>query len=273
MILKHRIKYIKEVLKEKIATYEPLDFMTTYKEFIKSVQDGDLKAVKEIPVNCKAQWCLNFLIKNILITKAYYAFGEKYIRQRLMIRLGISNPNDIRLLETVDYILERLERNRLEKLKKFKEKCKFKTFLSLVAVSLLMDFWRKKYREEKSAAKYEADFEALFSPPAADPLEVLIDTENEERKKQSAQMLPQILQRLNPEEKLVYQLKYERDIKKTSEIARTLGRTPYKTKQFIKQLERKIKEEIFAKGAAPPNYKIYKRRKTWSTLNMKTLAG
>lgn len=224
--LKHRLKYIKRVLKEKTATYEPLNFITTYKEFIKLIQDEELKVIRKIPVNCKAEWCLSFLIKNILIRKAYYAFGEKYIRQRLMNRLVISDPNDIKLLEIVDYIMERLERNGLEKLKKFKEKCKFKTFLSLVAASMLMDFWRKKYRAEKSATKYKTDFEALFNPAAADPLEVLINWDDEERKNQAAQVLPQILERLNPEERLVYQLKYEMDIKKISEIAQKFKLPP-----------------------------------------------
>jgi RNA polymerase sigma factor (sigma-70 family) len=246
--LKRRQKYIKGTLKEKIAIYKPLDFTTTYKEFIQLIQDGELKVIKEIPVNCKAEWCLNVLIKNILIPKAYYALGEKYIRQRLMNRLGISDPNDIKLLEIVDYIMERLERNGLEKLKKFKEKCKFKTYLSLLAASLLMDFWRKKYRADKSAAKYKTDFEDLFNPAAADPLEVLIDAEGEARKNQASQVLPQILERLNPEEKIVYQLKYEIDIKKISEIARRLGYNRYKTKQLVNKLERKIKIKLLKGG-------------------------
>jgi RNA polymerase sigma factor (sigma-70 family) len=246
--LKRRQKYIKGTLKEKIAIYKPLDFTTTYKEFIQLIQDGELNLIKEIPVNCQAKWCLNFLIKNILIQKAYYALGEKYIRQQLMNRLGISESNDIKLLEIVDYIMERLERNGLEKLKKFKEKCKFKTFLSLLAASLLMDFWRKKYRADKCTAKYKTDFEDLFNPAAADPLEVLINWENEERKKQAAQMLPQILERLNPEEKIVYQLKYEMDIKKTSEIARRLDYNRYKTKQLVNKLEMKIKIKLLKGG-------------------------
>jgi hypothetical protein len=146
--VKHRLKYIKKTLKKKIADYEPLDFKTTYKEFIQSVRDGELRIVKEIPGNCKASWCLDFLIKDFLTRQAYFALGEKYIRQRLMNRLGISNPNDIKFLEILDYIMERLEKSDLEKIKKFKEKCRFKTFLGLAATHLLLDFWRKKYRKD-----------------------------------------------------------------------------------------------------------------------------
>jgi RNA polymerase sigma factor (sigma-70 family) len=244
--VKHRLKYIKKILKKKIAHYEPLDFRTIYKEFIKMVRDGDLSAVKNIPGNCQASWCLDFLIKDFLTQRAYFALGEKYIRQRLMNRLGISNPNDIKLLEILDYIMERLEKNDLEKIKKFKEKCRFKTFLGLAATHLLLDFWRKKYREAKSATKYEADFEDLFNPSAEDPIEGLIRLDDEERKKQAARVLPQILDRLSPVEKLVYRLKYEQGIKKTSEIARTLGHTAYKSRQSIKQMEFKIKTAISA---------------------------
>ncbi len=244
--VKQRLKYIKKTLKKKIANYEPLDFKTTYKEFLQSVQDGELCIVKEIPTDCKASLCLDFLLKDFLTRQAYFALGEKYIRQRLMNRLGISNPNDIKFLEILDYIMERLEKNDLEKIKKFKEKCRFKTFLGLAATHLLLDFWRKKYRETKSAVKYEADFEDLFNPCAADPLEELIRLDDEERKKQAARVLPKILDRLPQEEKLIYQLKYEQGIKKISEIARTLDLTAYKTRQSIKHMEFKIKTAIFA---------------------------
>jgi RNA polymerase sigma factor (sigma-70 family) len=248
MNLKHRLKYIKRTLKERIVIYKPLDFTSTYKEVIQSIQDGELHVIKKIPINCRARWCLDLLIKNILIARAYYVFGEKYIQQRLMNRLGISDHNDIKLLEIVDFIMERLEWNSLEKLKKFKEKCKFKTFLSLLVVSLLMDFWRKKYRAEKNKKKYKTDLEASFNPPMGDPLVVLID---EETRNQAVQILPRILEGLNPEEKIIYQLIYEMEIKKTSEIARRLGTSRHKTKQLIKKLERKIRMELFLEGVVP----------------------
>lgn len=256
--LKHRLKYIKKTLKEKIAIYKPLGYKTAYNRFIQWIQDDCINNIEEIPENCKAKWCLEVLIKNFLIQEAYYALGEKYIQQCLMNRLGTFEENDIKVLEILDYIMEKLERNNMEKLKKFKEKCQFKTFLSLLAVKELFNFWRKKYRAEKKATKYEDDFEDIYQRPVDNPMDVMLNAEDEELKTRAGEILPGVLVELDPEEKLVYQLKYEIDLKKTSEIARRLGRSHYKTKQLIKQTERKIKREILAKIKRGGNHETYR---------------
>jgi RNA polymerase sigma factor (sigma-70 family) len=246
-ILTHWLKFIKKTLKEKIAIYKPLDYKTTYNRFIQWMQEDYLNNIEEIPGNCKAAWCLEVLIKNFLIREAYYALGEKYLQQCLMNRLGIFAENDIKILEILDYIMEKLEKNNMEKLTKFKEKCQFKTFLSLVAVNELLNFWRKKYRAEKKAIKYEADFEDLYQRPVDSPMDVMLEAEDEELKSQAGEILPGVLAELDPEEKLVYQLKYEMDLKRTSEIARRLRRSHYKTRQLLQQTENKIKREILAR--------------------------
>jgi RNA polymerase sigma factor (sigma-70 family) len=245
--LKHRLKYIKKTLKEKIAIYKPLDYKTAYNRFIQCIQEGCNNNVEEITGNCNPGGDLDLLIKNFLTREAYYALGEKYLRQCLMNRLGLFDENDIKILEILDYIMEKLEKNSMEKLNKFKEKCQFKTFLSLVAVNELLNFWRKKYRAEKKATKYETDFEDEYLRPVDNPGDLMLKAEDEELKSQAGEILPGVLAELDTEEKLVYQLKYEMDLKKTSEIARRLRRSHYKTRQLIQQMEGKIKREILAK--------------------------
>ncbi|MGD2092045.1 MAG: sigma-70 family RNA polymerase sigma factor [Candidatus Aminicenantes bacterium] len=256
--LKHRLKYIKKTLKEKIASYKPLDYKTAYNRFMQWIQDDCINNIEKIPERCKAKWCMELLIKNFLIREAYYVLGEKYIQQCLMNRLGLFEENDIKILEILDYIMEKLEKNSMEKLKKFKEKCQFKTFLSLVAVSELLNFWRKKYRAEKKATKYETDFEDEYLRPVDNPVDVMINAEDEELKSQIGEILPGVLAELDTEEKLVYQLKYEMDLKKTSEIARRLGRSHYKTRQLIQHTEEKIKREILARIKRGGNHETHR---------------
>lgn len=257
-MIKHRLKYIKKTLKEKIAIYKPLDYKTTYNRFMQWLADGCVGNIEEIPGNGNPGEDLDLLIKNFLIQEAYYVLGEKYIKQCLMNRLGLFEENDIKILEILDYIMEKLENNSMEKLKKFKEKCQFKTFLSLVAVKELFNFWRKKYRAGKKATKYEADFEDIYQRPVDNPADVMLNAEDEAMKNRAGEILPGVLEELDPEEKLVYQLKYEMDLKKVSEIARRLRRSHYKTKRLIQQTESKIKREILARIKRGGNHETHR---------------
>ena len=130
--------------------------------------------------------------------------------------------------------------------------------MSLVAVSELLNFWRKKYRAEKKAAKYEADFEDEYLGPVENPVDVMLKAEDEELKTRAGEILPGVLAELDPDEQLVYQLKYEMDLKKTSEIARRLGRSHYKTRQLVQLTEGKIKRKILARIKRGGNHEAYR---------------
>ncbi len=212
-------------------------------KFIKWVQDEDFKVIHEMPINYKVEEFLDGLIKSFLIENAYYALAEKYIQRILMNKLGITNPNEIRLLEIGDFIRERLEKEGLKRLKIFKEKSKFKTFLTTAVIRLLIDFWRQQGAVEEKVTKYGTEFDALFDPPVDNPLIGLIKSEDEQFMNKAAEFLPKILDKLDFKEKLAIKLKYEKEMK-ISAIARTLDRTRFKTGQFIKQIEIKISMEI-----------------------------
>jgi len=242
-IFKHNLKYIKRSIKKKISLYEPLDYKTAYNGFIQWVQDEDFKMIREIPVEVEVENHLKDLIKNFLIKNAYYVLAEKYIQRIIMNKLGTSDPNEIRILEMGDFIRERLEKEELKKLKTFKEKSKFKTYLTTAVFRLLIDFWRHKNHEEEKVTKHGPEIEKSLHRPLDDPLTVLVKTEDEAFKKKAVEFLPQVLDKLDFKGKLVIQLKYEKNMK-ISAIARTLGRTRFLTEQFIKQIERRISMEI-----------------------------
>jgi len=259
-IFKNKRRYIKKTIEKKIPIYEPLDVETTYREFLSWIQDEDFEVIREIPAGCKVKvffigkilvgfkvnLFLNDLIKNFLIERAYYALEEKYIKRRIMNKLGILDPNDIRVLEIVDFIMKGIEKDGLAGLKKFEERCNFKYFLGMVVTRLMYNCWREQYKTKENLEKFDRDFDALFDRPVDDPYQLMIEWEDEELKKEAAEILPQVLKTLAPEEKLVVKWKYEEDIN-TSAIARALGRTRHKTEKLIKETGEKIRMEILSR--------------------------
>jgi RNA polymerase sigma factor (sigma-70 family) len=247
-ILKLYRDFIEKSFKKKIALYEPLEFKPTYKKFIRRLQEAGFEVSGEIPAdgNGKMEAVLEGLIKNFLIENAYYALAEKYIQRIIMNKLLTSDPNHIRVLELGDMIREKLERDGLKKLKCFQEKAKFKTFLVTAVTRLLIDSWREKGRIEEQMTKYGPEFDALFEPPVDDPLKKLIKSEDEDSRNKAAAFLPQVLDKLDYNEKLAIKLKYEKDMK-LSAISRTLGCTRFKAGILIKQIEWKISRQIAAK--------------------------
>ncbi|NIM15811.1 MAG: hypothetical protein GTO45_27790 [Candidatus Aminicenantes bacterium] len=266
-IFKNKHKYIRRIMEEKIDIYEPLDVEAIYREFLEWIQDEEFKVIRKIPENYKVKVFLigkilpvysvkaflNDLIKNFLIERTYYALAERLIQKRIMKRFDISNPNDIRVLEIADFIMKEMEEDNLARLKKFEERSKFKYFMGIVVTHLLFDFLRLHYKTKKNVTTFAPEFEALFERPVDSPYDLLIKLEDEESKKKAAEMLPQILENLGPEEKLAIQWKYEEGMS-TSAIARAFGTTRYKTEKFIEKLEYEISKKIL-KGTASLPYK------------------
>lgn len=246
IILKKFLKHVKRAIKQKIALYEPLEFKTAYKRFLNRVREDRYRVIREMPGNGAFQEYLDNYIKDFLIENAYYAMEEKHIRQRVMNKLGLSDPHNIRLLETVDFIMEGIEREGMKRIKSFGEKCKFKTYFFTVVSSLLNDYWRRHYTAEKHVTKYEPEFEQLFDKPQQSPLDFLIRMDDNETRARAEELLPGLVNQLTGEEQVVIKLKYEKNLS-ISAIARTIGRSRFKTEQYIKQLERRISMDILQK--------------------------
>lgn len=238
-----RLSFIRKILARKISIYDPLNLKSVYKSFLHWLKEGEYKAIRILPTEQKEEDYLNQLVKDFLIRNAYFVLEKKCIMYRLMRELNISNTNDVRLLEIVDFISERIERDELGRLRKFEEKCKFKTYFSLVVTRLLMDYWREKYKIIKHITKYEPEYSDFLEKAQPGPLERLLEKQDETIKKRAGIYLPLILESLDFKEKLVIRLKYEQDLN-VSEIARTLGVSRYKADQYTREIEMSISKKM-----------------------------
>lgn len=236
--------WISKLIKKKIAIYDPLEFKTAYENFMKRLQDEDFKVLREMPENSKIKTYLSDLIKNFLIEKAYYVLEERYIKQRVMKKIGGSEPDEIRVLDVVDFIMRKLEKDEMSGLKKFKELCKFKYFLGAVVTRLWFDYLRQQYKIKENVEKYSFEFEKMFDSILEDPHKWFAELEYEKAKKITMEIIPKILDSLEPEEKQSIKWKYENDLT-ISAISRSLGYTRYKTEKFLAKLEKKIAKKIF----------------------------
>jgi len=245
-ILKQYQDYIKNNIKNRIATYDPLDLNTTYKDFIIRLHEDDFKIIAEVPDDWDMEVFFDRLIKDFMIESAYFVLEKKYILYRFMKELKFSNPNDLKLIEIVDYVNREIEKDGFSKLKKFKEECKFKTFLGIVVTTQLNNFWRDRYRTEKNIDKYKPELLEMFDGSEQSVLENLVEEDQENIKQMAEEFLPSILENLEDYEKLAIRMKYKEDMNVTL-IAKTLRNSRYKTAQFIKNIEHKIKIEIFSK--------------------------
>jgi RNA polymerase sigma factor (sigma-70 family) len=242
-IFKKNLRHMKNTIERKIDLYKPLNRETTYPEFLEWIQDGEFKVIREIPAGCKVKTSLDDLVKNFLIERAYYALAERYIQRRLMKKLDISDPNDIRILEVADFIMKEIEKDGLARLKKFEERAEFKYFLGMVVTRLWYDFLREHYQTKKHLTKFDREFESMFERPAGSTYDLAIKLEDEGLKKKAAEILPQILDSLAPAEKMAIKWKYEDDLN-ISAISRALGKTRYKTEKLIEETEVKIRKKI-----------------------------
>jgi len=242
-IFKKNLRYMKSTIERKIDLYKPLKVETAYLEFLQWLKQEEFKVIREIPPGFKVKIFLDDLIKNFLIERAYYALSEKYIRNRIMKKLEVSDPNDIRVLEITDFIMKEIEKDGLARLKKFEERAEFRYFLGMVITNLWYDFLREIYKAKKNLTKFDSEFESLYERPVDSPYDLSIKLEDEELKKKAAGILPEILEKLLPPEELVIKWKYQDDLT-LSAISRALGKTRYKTEKLIEETESKIRRKI-----------------------------
>jgi RNA polymerase sigma factor (sigma-70 family) len=246
IIFKKFVKQAKRLIKKKIFLYEPLEYKVAVKRFLEWIRENEFKVIREMPENGDSETYLERIVRNFLIENAYYILEEKHIRRRVMNKLGVLEPQNIKLMEIIDFIIEGIEREGMKRLKKFRENSNFKTYLFTVVSRLYNDYWRHRYKVEKQVSKFETDFEEIFDPPQNSPLEELIHLDDEAFKADALALIPEILKTLEADQRVAIKLKYERKMK-LSAVSRTLGLSRFKTEQFIKEIERRIAMEINAR--------------------------
>ena len=265
-IYKKNRKRIRQIIERKISIYQPLEFDEAHPGFCQWIERDELSALRLLPQSPSIEDIearIEELIRHYLIEQAYYKLEERCVKGRLKKKLGIYNPNDMKLADVTDFVIERIERNNFKKLKTFKEGSKFTTYLATAVTSLLTDYWRSVGAAQKNVKKtaktgiatdskdgfdgqegegtvvQEISFGDIFQKESQDPYELAV-------KKEYLEFFPDVWGELEKKRKLVMKMKYQRGMN-TSLIARTLGETRYKTDQFIMETEFLIKKEIMLK--------------------------
>jgi DNA-directed RNA polymerase specialized sigma24 family protein len=241
-------KYIKKTVKKRVHLYKPLELKAIYHELLKFLQDDDFKVLREIPPVDSIEGYLDDLIKNFLIERAYFALEEEqYIRRVIKNKMSNSTVNEIGYHEAVDYITERLEKDNLRKLKNFKEKSQFKTFMIILINHLFIDSRRKWKIVEEKETYYGLEIEKQVTATIDEPLIQLIKLEEEEAKIKAIKLIPEIImETLNCDEKMVIKMKYEKGMS-INVISKDLKLSYPKAKKFIQSTEKKLSEEVLSR--------------------------
>ncbi len=241
-ILRTHLARLEKEIKKKIDLYKPLDLKTALARFRPWLAADEYAKLREIPPDRPIETSLDELRREYLVERAYFTLQESIDR---LVKFKLNHPpdSDIKFLEMVDFITARLEQDGLKKLKQFAEKSSFKTFLYTSANRLLIDYWRKRGRTREKEKKYEPDLLEMFDGAQESPLANLIDREEEETKKNTLELIPQVIAALDYKERLAVRMKYEKDAN-PGEIARAIGCSRYKAERLIAATEHKIKKNI-----------------------------
>jgi RNA polymerase sigma factor (sigma-70 family) len=234
---------IKHIFESKGNIY-PVDIKDMFKQFINKLQENDFKLIKEIPADKTTDSYLETLIKDFLVKESYFVLlGQNVIANVVAGRLGLQSEEKIMFDELVLFCQDELEKDDLKKLKTFREKCQFKTFMYLYIANLIIEYYRKRYRKKAHITKYSQEFDTIFQGDVKHPLDVLLKIEEDEIKQKIADRLPELIEKLSSYERLAIKLRFEENLN-ISIIARTLGITRYKAQQLMDTAVKTLSREI-----------------------------
>lgn len=237
----NNIKQIKRIMKDKICFYKPLEFKTAYKEFNKRIQDGEFKVIKDNPGDFDFETYMRGLIKNFMIEQTYFKLEEENFFQKIISNISKRYNIHPSLHEDIlAFVREKMEKDKLGKVKKFKEKSKITTFLFLVTRNLIFNFLSGRKKMEKAITVYPHDIVNMLHDIKNDPEEVHITLEEEELK----QIIAKKIEDLPAEEKVAFKLFYCENITNICEIARVIKTSSYKAKKLVRESFGKILYEV-----------------------------
>jgi RNA polymerase sigma factor (sigma-70 family) len=244
-LVNKNLKWIKKIIKNKVAIYD-LDFKITFKRFVEELKANDYEMVRKIPGTGEFENHLTDMIKNFLVRQAYFAKEEEDFIRKIVTK--VSKKNEIPLSfndEIVTFLNEKFEEGSLIKLKEFKEKSKFTTFLYKVIRNQAIDYVRK-YKNINIPEEITVPPEIIDTIYGSNvgPEEYMIREEEETIMNKIAELLPQKVEKLGFKEKIAFKIYYYEDITNLSRIARDLGITRHKADAMIKRAWNEILSEI-----------------------------
>ncbi len=243
-LLNKNIKPLKRTLRYKIEIYA-LNFKPTLRKFIEKLNANDYEILRKIPDNCDSESYLTGLLKDFLIEEAYFDQDAHDYPRKIIDTLVDKKGIDPGLCLDIDsFVKEKIEEYRFARIKTFKEKSKFSTFLYMVVRSQAFEYLRVRERIKAVSKNFEKEIVKNLYGDTIGPDEIDDYREKEELKEKIAALLPQKVQNLEVKENIAFRLYYREHITNISQIARDLGTTRHKADQIIKRAWNKILVEI-----------------------------
>ncbi len=244
-LVNKNVTLIKKIIKSKMSLY-PLNFKVVFKKFVDEIKVNNCEMIRDIPTQYTFETYLESLIKKFLIKEAYFALEEECIQRRIWKDLKTPDKNDFNRIEIIDFVTARIEKNDLEKLNNFREKARFKTFLTSIVSFQIADYWRDHYKVKKRIEKYGRELSERYNIDRDDPLTGLIRSEDEEIKEKITDVLAAKRQEANGGDWVAFEMFYYEDMSLIA-IARTFKTSVYKVKKRIMILRDSIIAEVLRK--------------------------
>jgi RNA polymerase sigma factor (sigma-70 family) len=142
--------------------------------------------------------------------------------------------------DALNFVLDKLSGNDYKKIRDFKGRSSFKTFITTVVARLIYTYGRKSGTRAKKLEELPCD---VPDPETKNPLEFLIEIEETLYKEKALTFLPGILKSLSKQEQRVIRMKHEWELK-ISTIAKTLDISRYRLERILGGAEFKIKRQL-----------------------------
>jgi RNA polymerase sigma factor (sigma-70 family) len=142
--------------------------------------------------------------------------------------------------DVMNFVLDKLSGNNYKKIRTFKGKSSFKTFITTVVARVIYTYGRKTGSRGKKIYGLIYD---IPDPNSKNPLEFLIEIEEARHKEKALQYLPGILKNLTKQEQRIIRMKHDWELK-ISTISKTLGISRYRVERILEGVEFKIKQQL-----------------------------
>jgi len=243
-LLDGNLKFIRETIKNRSLIY-PVNPKEAFKKIVEVLRDNDYKIIRDIRRKGVFELCLNCLMKNVLIERAYFVLEREDFIQKTVIKLSKAYEiSQSQRVEITIFVKERLESEEFKRIKKFEEESKFTTFLFTVVRRLMLDFLRKYNKMRDSLTIYPRDIIDKLHESKNDPQEVNILLEEEAMIEKIAKLVTGKAEALDYNERVAFKMYYMEGNMNYNAIGRTLGTSRYKAKQVTQKARDKIVCEV-----------------------------
>jgi RNA polymerase sigma factor (sigma-70 family) len=152
-----------------------------------------------------------------------------YIQKIVQIK---SNQYGLDYDDCLNFVLDKINQDDYKKIRAFKGESKFTTYITVVVNRLIISFARQKKKLPEIPEMIEQT-----------PLDILIDKQKKEYQELFKKNLPELLNQLGVQERMVIKMKYFKDFN-ISQISQNLKITRYEIEKTLSSSLEFLKEKI-----------------------------